>query len=139
MPGLPGVVLTVHLLCFAGLAGAQTSVAQNFPTFPGGNPPFNYLGWDDSVGADLEITHNTLGQPIIFGTAGTERMRILPNGRVRVGPSAGSHPAQLNIFPEATHEAGIAAGIHGFDQEGFSHGLNVTLLETRPTGLIRHE
>src|SRR5690554_2599212 len=108
-------------------AVAQTSVDQNNPGFPGGDPPFNFLGWEATVDTDLDITHHTPGQPIIFGTSNTERMRIRPNGRVRMGVSNITQPAQLSIYPEATTEKGIEATISGYDQAGFSHGLNVTL------------
>ena len=108
-------------------AVAQTSVDQNQPQTPGGDPPFNFLGWESTVATDLDITHHTPGQPIIFGTSNTERMRIRPDGRVRMGVSTMAQPAQLSIYPEATTEKGLEAIISGYDQVGFSHGLNVTL------------
>ena len=107
--------------------GAQTSVDQNQPQNPGGNPPFNFLGWEATVATELDITHHTQGQPIVFGTSGTERMRIQPDGRVRMGVSNITQPAQLGIYPEATTEKGLEATISGYDQVGFSHGLNITL------------
>jgi hypothetical protein len=106
------------------LCEGQVSSLINTPT--GGN---DYLGWNNSVMSDLEITHNTFGENIVFSTANIERMRIDQNGRITMGipgvPS--SNLTQLSIYPNIDLPEGLSCTIDNQSSVPFSKGLSVIL------------
>jgi hypothetical protein len=72
------------VLLFILFQSSHLLIAQT--TSPTNNPvPNAFLGWDNTVGSDLEITHNHPTRPIIFSTDNIERARIAANGRTRFG------------------------------------------------------
>ncbi|HKK38736.1 MAG TPA: tail fiber domain-containing protein [Cryomorphaceae bacterium] len=107
---------------------AQVTVPFNF-SGGGGN---EYLGWSSSVGDNVEITHNTPGESIFFGTDLTERMRIFPNGRTSFGlwPAGvtSNYSAQWNIYVDQNYERGIFADRINFSSIlPFAEGLSVVV------------
>lgn len=68
---IPGLIL-VLFTSIPDLCQSQTTIPGNFTP----NVAVEFLGWDASVNTDVLIYHLTPGQPRIFGTNNTERMRI---------------------------------------------------------------
>ena len=78
---LQSSLITFSLTCLLSSAVfSQVSEGSNLL-----NQPTDYLGWDNTVTDNVEITNNSPNRPIIFRTDNVERARITGNGRVRTG------------------------------------------------------
>jgi len=77
----PPLIFLAVMLLVTSLASAQVTSPNNVPS----GSITNYLGWNSTVTDDVEITNNSLQQPIIFSTDNTERMRIDGSGKTIFG------------------------------------------------------
>lgn len=110
----------IFVLCCSLLSNGQASEVSPF------NNPFDpttdFLGWNPGVNSAVEIRHNTLGQPIIFSTDGTERMRILPSRTVAVNTTS-NESARFNIEQDVTKGTAVRAQLSNNNGYTYNRGF----------------